>query len=105
MDLEVASLIATTASLFLTIPLAALARTRRATHALLIRTAFATGYSLLAIVFVADALWRQPLSDTLRFTRGIGAGIAVGLILSGCVLYAYDTASRAHTLQSTSSKV
>lgn len=92
MNLELASLIATTASFFITIPLAALARTRQTAHALLTRTAFSTGYSLLAIIFIADAIWEQPLNETLRFTRGLGAGIAVGLVISGCVLYVYDVA-------------
>ncbi|HEX8033043.1 MAG TPA: hypothetical protein VF510_04315 [Ktedonobacterales bacterium] len=104
MDLELAGLIAATASFFITIPLAARARARRAPHALLICAAFSVGYSLLAIVFVADALMRQPLSETLRFTRGIGAGIAVGLLLSGCVLYAYDEAYRARAPQRGHSK-
>ncbi len=106
MNLELASLIATTASFFITIPLAALARTQHTTHALLTRAAFATGYSILAIIFVADAIWRQPLPDTPRFVRGLGAGIAVGLVVSGCVLYAYDMASRARAHQQhTDSKV
>ncbi len=104
MNLELASLIAATASFFITIPLAALARTRRTTHALLTRAAFATGYSLLAIIFVADAMWGQPLSDTPRFARGLGAGIAVGLVVSGCVLYAYDAASRSRVQHHTGSK-
>ncbi|MGZ3673542.1 MAG: hypothetical protein ACXVCO_04470 [Ktedonobacterales bacterium] len=104
MDLELASLIAATASFFITIPLATLARARLAPHALLMRAAFSVGYSLLAIIFVADALLRQPLSETLQFTRGIGAGIAVGLLFSGCLLYAYDAASRAPAPHSTRSK-
>lgn len=104
MKLEIVSLIAATASLFITIPLAALARARRATHALLIRVAFSVGYSLLAIVFVAGAFVRQPLSETLSFTRGLGTGIAVGLLLSGCVLYAYDAASRSRATPPTRSK-
>ncbi len=104
MNLELVSLIAATASFVITIPLAALARTQRTTHALLTRAAFATGYSLLAIIFVADAIWGQPLLDTPRFARGLGAGIAVGLVVSGCVLYAYDRASRTRVQQQTDSK-
>jgi hypothetical protein len=105
MNLELVSLIATTTSFFITIPLAALARTRRTTHALLTRAAFSIGYSLLAIIFVADAIWEQPLPDTPRFARGLGAGIAVGLVVSGCVLYAYDVVSRTRVQQHTDSKV
>lgn len=104
MDLEVASLIATTASFFITIPLAALARVRQVAHASLIRTAFSLGYILLVIIFVADALLPQPFPETPRFLRGMGAGIAVGLLISGCILYLYDVAGHARAQQHTHSK-
>jgi hypothetical protein len=97
MSLELGGQLLALVSLLITAPLALRSRATEAVHARLIGVAMFAGYCTLAVAFGTDALMRQPLSPTLRFTRGFAAGIGVGLVLAGVIVAVYDivTAARA----------
>ncbi len=96
MSLELGGALLAFFSLLVTVPLALSVRARGAAHASLAGLAVLTGYCALALVLGVDTFVRQPLSPTLRFTRGFAAGIGVGLVLAGWAVAVYDilTASR-----------
>lgn len=97
MSLEMGSCLLALVSLLVTASIMLRARARRAAHVTLTGLAMLVGYAALAVVFSADALMRQPLSPTLRFTRGFVAGIGVGLVLAGVVVLVYDMVTVSRT--------
>lgn len=103
MSLETGCAIATLVSLVLAVPAVRRGFIRRDEHAALVMLALCVGYGLLAALFVVDLVVQQPLSATLRFTRGYAAGIAVGLLVSASALWAYDRSNRHSAGRDTSS--
>lgn len=90
MSLELGGELLALVSLLVTAPLAWRTREMGTAHAMLARFAMLVGYGTLAVIFGADALVRQPLSPTLRFSRGFAAGIGVGLVLAGAIVAVSD---------------